>query len=207
MKYRRNKVKREHGIIQNALPWLENLGRLSEVTDIIPGVIDVSHSSERGIVYKYQTQTGCKLLLKSNGSIQEVFVVTKSPACVEEWVKDQFPSDLSSVDSLDSSVDSVSESKPKSISKKKLSNLTPKSSSTSELKTSNRGRGPHRSKKRSKGGLSKSIREDRNVPKIADQLDQDTRKALSHLKKSLENTKPKTEKLPKIEKTAFGKRP
>lgn len=204
MKYRRNKVKREHGIIQNALPWLENLGRISEVTDIIPGVIDVSHSSERGIVYKYQTQTGCKLLLKSNGSIQEVFVVTKSPTCVEEWVKDQFPLDLSSVDS---SIDSVSGSKPKSISRNKLSDLTPKSSSTSEFKTSNRGRGPHRSKRRSKGGLSKSILEDRNVPKIADQLDQDTRKALSDLKKSLENTKPKTEKLPKIEKTAFGKRP
>lgn len=202
MKYRRNKVKREHGIIQNALHWLENLSRLSEVTDIIPGVIDVSHSSERGIVYKYQTQTGCKLLLKSNGSIQEVFVVTKSPACVEKWIRDQFPSDLSSIDSP---VNSVSESKPKSISRKNLSNITPKSRSASELKTSNRG--PHRSKKRPNGGIPKSILEDRDVPKIADQLDHATRKALSHLKKSLENTKTKTEKLQKIGKTAFGKRP
>jgi hypothetical protein len=90
MKYRRNKVKRKHSIIQDALFWLENLGRLSEVTDIIPGVIEVSHSSERGIVFKYETQTGCKLLLKSNGSIQEVFVVTKDPACVQEWVKKEF---------------------------------------------------------------------------------------------------------------------
>lgn len=91
MKYRRNKVKREHGIIQDALLWLENLSRLSEVTDIIPGVIDVSHSSERRIVFKYETQTGCKLLLKSNGSVQEVFVVTKNPTSVQEWVKKEFP--------------------------------------------------------------------------------------------------------------------
>ena len=188
LKYRRNKVKREHGMIQNALPWLENLSRLSEVTDIIPGVIDVSHSSERGIVYKYQTQTGCKLLLKSNGSIQEVFVVTKCPARVEEWIRVQFPSDLSS---LDSTVNSVSESKPQSVSGKKLSNITPKPRSASEPKTSKRG--PHRSRKHPYGGTPKSILEDRDVPKIADQLDHATRKALSNLKKSLENTKTKTE--------------
>ncbi len=35
MKYRRNKVKREHGIVENALLWLQNLWRLSNVTDII----------------------------------------------------------------------------------------------------------------------------------------------------------------------------
>lgn len=90
MKHRRNKVKREHGLIQNALLWLESLSALAEVTDIIPGVIEVSHSSGRGIVYKYETQTGCKLLLKSNGSIQEVFVVTKDPARVQEWVEKEF---------------------------------------------------------------------------------------------------------------------
>ena len=90
MKHRRNKVKREHGLIKDALLWLENLGDLEEVTDIIPGVIEVSHSSERGVVYKYETQTGCKLLVKSNGSIQEVFVVTKNPSCVREWIEREF---------------------------------------------------------------------------------------------------------------------
>ncbi|KLU61201.1 hypothetical protein CEB3_c24210 [Peptococcaceae bacterium CEB3] len=87
MKYRKNKVKREHGIIQDALAWLEELSRYPEVSDIIPGVIEISRSPERGIVYKYQTQTGCKLLLKSNGSIQEAFVVTKNPAWVRDWVE------------------------------------------------------------------------------------------------------------------------
>ncbi|MHB8124831.1 MAG: DUF2103 domain-containing protein [Desulfitobacteriaceae bacterium] len=91
MRHRRHKVKREHGIIQNALNWLEDLGKYSEVTDIIPGVIEVSRSPERGIVYKYETTTGCKLLLKSNGSIQEAFVVTKEPQLVRKWVEDHFP--------------------------------------------------------------------------------------------------------------------
>ncbi len=91
MKHRRHKVKREHGIIQNALNWLEDLGKNIEVTDIIPGVIEVSRSPERGIVYKYETTTGCKLLLKSNGSIQEAFVVTKDPQWVRKWVEDHFP--------------------------------------------------------------------------------------------------------------------
>ncbi|MDD4345754.1 MAG: DUF2103 domain-containing protein [Desulfitobacteriaceae bacterium] len=91
MKYRRHKVKREHGIIEKGLNWLEDLEDNPEVTDIIPGVIEISRSPERGIIYKYETTTGCKLLLKSNGSIQEVFVVTKNPQSVRKWVEDHFP--------------------------------------------------------------------------------------------------------------------
>jgi len=65
---------------------LEDLSKNSFVTDIIPGVIDVTHSPERGVVYKYETPTGCKLLLKSGGSIQEAFIVTKNPEAVQKWV-------------------------------------------------------------------------------------------------------------------------
>ena len=90
MKFRHRKVKREHGIIKDALGWLEELGCLPEVSDIIPGVIEVSRSPERGIVYKYPTKTGCKLLLKSNGSIQEAFVVTKNPQVVQQWIESRF---------------------------------------------------------------------------------------------------------------------
>ena len=180
LKYRRNKVKREHGIIQNALLWLENLGRLSEVTDIIPGVIDVSHSSERGVVYKYETQTGCKLLLKSNGSIQEVFVVTKNPACVQEWVKKEFPQD-----SPEPVAQIISESNRQLLSRKKLSNGPRKSDRGHENKTSNRGL--HHSKKRSYGKVHKSILGEQDSPNVADQLDLSTLKALRHLKQSLEN--------------------
>jgi len=175
-------VKREHGIIQNALLWLENLGRLSEVTDIIPGVIEVSHSSERGIVYKYETQTGCKLLLKSNGSIQEVFVVTKEPACVQEWVKKEFPPDSPQLESQ-----IVSESKPQLLSRKKLSVVPRKLKPGQKNKTSTRGL-PH-SKKRPSRNIHKPSRGDQDSPNLADRLDLATLKALCHLKKSLENAK------------------
>ena len=85
MKFRHKKIKREHSIIKGALSWLEDLSKNSVVEDIIPGVIDVTNSPERGVVYKYETQTGCKLLLKSGGAIQEAFVVTKNPKVVEDW--------------------------------------------------------------------------------------------------------------------------
>ena len=182
MKYRRNKVKREHGIIQNALLWLENLGRLSEVTDIIPGVIDVSHSSERGVVYKYETQTGCKLLLKSNGSIQEVFVVTRNPVCVQEWVKKEFP-----VDSPQPVSQIISESNLQSPSRKTLSNGPQKSKLGPNYKTSNRGQ--YRSKKSSYGKFYRPILGDQDSPSVADRLDFTTLKALRHLKQSLEIVK------------------
>jgi len=86
MKFRQNKIKREHSIIDGALDWLVDLSKNREVTAIIPGVINVTNSKERGIVYKYETATGCKLFLKNDGSIQEAFVVTKNPSAVEAWV-------------------------------------------------------------------------------------------------------------------------
>lgn len=184
MKHRRNKVKREHGIIQNALLWLENLSRLSEVTDIIPGVIDVSHSSERGIVYKYETQTGCKLLLKSNGSIQEVFVVTKNPAFVQKWVKREFPSDSPLPVSQ-----TISESNLQSLSSKKLSNAPKKLKGGQKNETSPRGLYQSKKKRPYGGKVHKPTLGALDSPNVADRLDLATRKALRHLKQSLENAK------------------
>lgn len=188
MKHRRNKVKREHGIIQNALLWLENLGRLSEVTDIIPGVIDVSHSSERGIVYKYETQTGCKLLLKSNGSIQEVFVVTKDPACVQEWVKQEFPPD-----SIPSVSQVTSRSKLQSIPRMKLSNVPLNSKDESPKKRSTPTH--NHSKRGSCCKVSRPILNGKDTLNVADHLDRATLKALEHLKKSLETERLKNNKI------------
>jgi len=180
MKHRRNKVKREHGIIQNALPWLENLSHLAEVTDIIPGVIDVNRSSERGIVYKYETQTGCKLLLKSNGSIQEAFVVTKNPARVQEWVNKEFPPD-----SPPTTAKVISPSDSHSKHKKKISKLSSKSESKLVDKPSDYVRHP---KRRSHGKVIRSnFEEVGDALKVADRLDISTLKALKHFKKSLEN--------------------
>ncbi|AHF09736.1 MULTISPECIES: DUF2103 domain-containing protein [Dehalobacter] len=85
MKFRRNKIKREHSIITGALDWLEDLSKRREITDIIPGVIDVTNTRERGATYQYETPTGCKILLKNGGSVQEAFIVTRSPEVVKEW--------------------------------------------------------------------------------------------------------------------------
>lgn len=89
MKFRRNKIKREHHLIDGALEWLEELSKNKEVTDIIPGVINVTHSKERGIFYQYETDTGCKVLMKKGGAIQEAFVVTKHPQLVQTWIAKQ----------------------------------------------------------------------------------------------------------------------
>ncbi|MCL1918707.1 MAG: DUF2103 domain-containing protein [Peptococcaceae bacterium] len=86
MKYRRNKIKREHSVLKDAVEWLEDLAACPEVSDIIPGVISHRHTPARGITFQYKTRTGCKLLVKSDGRIQEVFVVTSEPQVVQDWV-------------------------------------------------------------------------------------------------------------------------
>lgn len=187
MKHRRNKVKREHGIIQNALLWLEKLGRLSDVTDIIPGVIDVNRSSERGIVYKYETQTGCKLLLKSNGSIQEAFVITKNPARVQEWIEKEFPSTPPATASQ-----VIAPSNLQAGPKKKLSNIPLEQKLRSELATCPRR---SHSNKRLKENTSKSSFGNVKTSNVANRLDRSTLKALSILKKSLQNVKLKDAKM------------
>lgn len=183
MKHRRNKVKREHGIIENALEWLEELSQLAEVTDIIPGVIDVNHSSERGIVYKYQTQTGCKLLLKSNGSIQEAFVVTPKPALVEEWVKRRFPA------SPPVSADSPAAKPPKGALRK---------NQTTKFKAHTQGYRSGRSSRRKHLPAASAGKEEISL-NFADHLDASACKALRQFKQSLpggrgENIKAKDNK-------------
>jgi hypothetical protein len=179
MKYRKNKVKREHGISEEALLWLEQLSSLVEVTDIIPGVINVNHSPERGIVYKYETNTGCKLLLKSNGTIQEVFVVTKNPTVVQAWVNKEFPIPIEAAKS-----DSQTTTKRTESAKKKSSgtsvNKSQRCNVTSEKRVA-------KNKQRLKINSFKPA----NIPesKIADRLDHDTLKTLSHLKNSLQKIK------------------
>ena len=176
MKYRRNKVKREHGIIHDALNWLEELSQCAEVTDIIPGVIEVSRSPEKGIVYKYQTQTGCKLLLKSNGSIQEAFVVTKNPEIVKNWVENRFPnSEKAEPDKL----------------KKKENGEQNQQGKSNLSKTKGKGNG---TRKKSYYGLSDCYTGwqandmqsgNSNPANVGQLLNSDTRKALRALQKDL----------------------
>lgn len=199
MKFRKNKVKREHGIIQDALEWLEELSRYSEVTDIIPGVIQVSRSPERGIVYKYETQTGCKILLKSNGSIQEAFIVTKNPEFVRSWVENRFPpvSDKEQEQNLDSSKKVSTKQNPNSVKKqnpsivnKTLISKTSENQNRSSYKPNNekakaRKKGLDKSSKSEKRLEEKYLKLDTDSSNLGQRINAKTLQALRALQKDL----------------------
>lgn len=79
-RHRQNKVKREHTIIEGLLPLLQRAGELDEVTSITPGRISPrARSGATGLFFQYKTDTGLKLIGRSNTAVQEVFVVTDDP--------------------------------------------------------------------------------------------------------------------------------
>ncbi|WP_027339270.1 DUF2103 domain-containing protein [Halonatronum saccharophilum] len=77
-KYRANKIKQEHTIIEDILPLLEEISELEVVKSIIPGRINRRGGSGMPphLRLKYPTPSGIKILAKNSASIQEVFVVT-----------------------------------------------------------------------------------------------------------------------------------
>ena len=128
-------------------------------------------------------------MLKSNGSIQEVFVVTKNPACVQEWVKQEFPPDVPSTGH-----EGITKSTLRSIPGKKSPSI-PKESNHG-FKGKNTPGSLHHSKKRSYGKASKPVLGDQESSNVADHLDRATLKALNLLKKSLEYEKIKNVRSP-----------
>src|SRR6056297_2659874 len=77
-KYRLNKIKREHTIIEDILPLLTEVAKIKSVKSIIPGRINRRSGSgiQPYLQLKYNTDSGIKLLGKNSSSIQEIFVVT-----------------------------------------------------------------------------------------------------------------------------------
>lgn len=188
MKYRRNKVKREHGIIQGALEWLEELSRSPDVADIIPGVIEVSRSPERGMVYKYETQTGCKLLLKSNGSIQEAFVVTKNPTGVKAWIESRFPSEVPPPE-RGYVKESAGERQPRATAPKGASTKSRLTGTSAKARNPKHNLKNHRVKRiggESDSDTSWSRLGELDEPNVGERLNSGTRQALRALQKSLE---------------------
>lgn len=88
-KYRHNKVKQEHTIIEDILPLLEDIALSKLVKSIIPGRINRRKGSGTPayIKLKYNTQSGIKLIAKNSSSLQEVFVVTDYPDKTMEYLK------------------------------------------------------------------------------------------------------------------------
>ncbi|MGM0411221.1 MAG: DUF2103 domain-containing protein [Bacillota bacterium] len=90
-KYRHNKIKEEHTIIEDIRPLLKKVAKVSIVKSIIPGRINRRSGSgvPAYLQLKYNTQSGIKLLGKNSSSIQEVFVVTDYPDKMISYLEKQ----------------------------------------------------------------------------------------------------------------------
>lgn len=78
-------VKREHHILAELKPLLEQIGNLAEVQSIVPGRIKpVPGSAQTQLRLQYATPSGLKLMGQSGRVVQEVFVTTDQ---TEEVVK------------------------------------------------------------------------------------------------------------------------
>jgi hypothetical protein len=88
LKYRKQKVKREHHLLPGLAPVLEEIASHPAVKSIIPARIN---SAVRGsgvqLQWKYKTPTGIKLLAKSGGGVQEIFIVTKEPEALQKLIE------------------------------------------------------------------------------------------------------------------------
>lgn len=84
-KYRTNKIKREHTIIEDVQELLEDMALLPEVKSIIPGRINRRRGSgmKPRLRIKYRTSSGFKLLAKNSSSLQEIFLVTDEPDLIQ----------------------------------------------------------------------------------------------------------------------------
>ncbi|MEO2152343.1 MAG: DUF2103 domain-containing protein [Thermococcus sp.] len=74
-KYFRKGVKREHHFLKGLEKPLEEIASIPGVKKVIPGRIYASDSRGFEIKVTRETQTGLKLVAKSDGSVQEVFLV------------------------------------------------------------------------------------------------------------------------------------
>ena len=68
-------VKREHHFLKGLERPLEEIAQIHGVKKVIPGRIYASDSRGFEIRVSRETKTGLKLIAKSDGSVQEVFLV------------------------------------------------------------------------------------------------------------------------------------
>ncbi len=94
MKHRKNKIKRQHGIIKGLKKFLENnVSSLDSVEGIIPGRIKVGKTPGENLIvsYQYNTVSGAKLIARSGTSVQEVFVITNDTQELKEVIEESYP--------------------------------------------------------------------------------------------------------------------
>ncbi|AEC52355.1 hypothetical protein PNA2_1439 [Pyrococcus sp. NA2] len=74
-KHLKNGVKREHHFLKGLERPLEKIAKIQGVKKVIPGRIYASDSRGFEIKVTRETKTGLKLIAKSDGSVQEIFLV------------------------------------------------------------------------------------------------------------------------------------
>jgi len=74
-KYFKKGVKREHHFLKSIEKPLEEIANIPGVKKVIPGRIYASDSRGFEIKVTRETQSGLKLVAKSDGSVQEIFLV------------------------------------------------------------------------------------------------------------------------------------
>lgn len=90
MKHRKNKIKRQHGIIKGLKKFLEKeVTSQNYVSGVIPGRIRVGSATGETlkIKYQYSTGSGAKLIAVSGTSVQEIFVITSEPEKLKELIE------------------------------------------------------------------------------------------------------------------------
>ncbi|HIH72565.1 MAG: Uncharacterized protein XD43_1729 [Thermococcales archaeon 44_46] len=86
-KYFKRGVKREHHFLKGIERPLEEIASIPEVKKVIPGRIYASDSRGFEIKVTRETHAGLKLVAKSDGSVQEVFLVVDKKQREFVWKK------------------------------------------------------------------------------------------------------------------------
>ena len=81
-RYRSNKIKLRHHVLAPLLEILERIAAYPEVTAITPGAIAPKRGPSVGLTVQYRTPSGLRLIGRSGGAAQEVYLVTPAPDAV-----------------------------------------------------------------------------------------------------------------------------
>jgi len=81
-KYRPHKIKVRHHVLTPLKALLDRIAEYPEVDAITPGVISPKRGGSVGLTVQYRTASGLRMIGRSGGAAQEVYVVTAMPDAV-----------------------------------------------------------------------------------------------------------------------------
>jgi hypothetical protein len=87
-KYRAGKIKREHTVIEDVWPLLEQIAAGETITSIIPGPISPLRGRGLELTFQRFTETGLRLLAKNGSAIQEIYLVAPEKEAALKWLGD-----------------------------------------------------------------------------------------------------------------------